>query len=338
LTLTSTIDDLTARVESELRQIMAVRQMDLYRMMTYHLGWEDELGNEQGAVTRERNHGVACLTACSATGGDVDRALPAAAALELLISFCEIHDDVQGGQPQRGNRDAVWWVWGPAQAINAGDGMHALARLAIFMLQERGITPETTFRAVQMVDEASLDLCEGRFKDLEAQERIDLSVDAYLVMAEGKTGSLFSCAMKLGSLVADANDAAIESFGVCGAKLGLAVQVRRDLLELWGDGQNDTPPSPEVLNKKKLLPVVYTLSKATIKEKRRLGDVYFKRVLEPDDVVAVRQVLEEMGSREYCEDLIVRLRSEALEALDVPGISAEGATAVSAFADTLLGS
>ena len=337
MTLATTIDDLTARIESELREILGARKMDLYRMMSYHLGWEDGLGNERGAVTMERNHGVACLTACAATGGDVDRALPAAAAVELLSNFCEIHDDVQGGQPQRGNRDAVWWVWGPAQAINAGDGMHALARLAIFMLQERGITPETTFRAVQMADEASLELCEGRFKDLEAQERIDLSVDAYLAMAEGKTGSLFSCAMKLGALVAGAHEAAIESVGVCGAKLGVAVQVRRDLRELWGDGLSETRPSPEVLNKKKLLPVVYAIGKATIKEKRRMGDIYFKRVLEPDDVVAVRQVLEEMGSREFCEDLIVRLRSEALGALAVPGISEEGAAALSMFADSLLG-
>lgn len=338
MTLASTIDDLTAGIESELRRILSARQMDLYRMMTYHLGWEDELGDERGAVTRERSHGVACLTACAATGGDVARALPAAAAVELLSNFCEIHDDVQGGQPQRENRDAVWWVWGPAQAINAGDGMHALARLAVFMLQERGTTPEMTFRAVQMVDEASLELCEGRFKDLEAQERIDLSVDAYLEMAEGKTGSLFSCAMKLGALVAGAGEVAIESVGVCGAKLGVALQVRRDLRELWGDGLSDAPPSPEVLNKKKLLPVVYAIGKATIKEKRRLGDIYFKRVLEPDDVVSVRTVLEEMGSREFCETLIGRLRSEALKALVVPGVSDEGASALSAFAGSLLDS
>ena len=67
-----------------------------------------------------------CLLACEACGGP-DVALPAAAAVELVQGFTEIHDDVQGGIPTRDGRDAVWWVWGPAQAINAGDGMHGWA-------------------------------------------------------------------------------------------------------------------------------------------------------------------------------------------------------------------
>ena len=60
--------------------------------------------------------------------------------------------------------------------------------------------------------------------------------------------------------------------------------------------------------------------------------------LEPDDVVAVRTVLEEMGSQEFCETLIGRLRSEALEALAVPGVSDDGAAALSTFAGSLLDS
>ena len=63
----------------------------------------------------------------------------------------------------RGERETVWWKWGPAQAINAGDGMHALARLALFGLQDAGLSAGSTFRAVQILDEAGLRTCEGRF-------------------------------------------------------------------------------------------------------------------------------------------------------------------------------
>ena len=312
--------------------------MALYGMMSYHLGWEDEHGNDQLSATRERSHGVACLAACYAAGGDLDHALPAAASVELVNNFCQIHDDVQGGRPQRHNRDSVWWVWGPAQAINAGDGMHALARLVIFRLQERGLSAATTFRAVQMVDQASLELCEGRFKDLEAQERIDLSVEDYLKMASTKSGSLFSCAMKLGALAASADEAVVDSLGVCGANVGIAAQIRGDLQELWGDGEADAPPGPEVLNKKKLLPVVYAVEKADVSVKRRIGDIYVKRVLEPGDVTAVRQLLEELGAREYCEELVEQHRAEAEAALTVPGVSTEGAGAVKDVIESLLGS
>ena len=338
MTNTPSIDGLTALVEDALREVLVSRQMPLYHMMSYHLGWEDEKGDTRLSTAAERSHGVACLMACYAAGGEVETALPAATSVELVRNFCQIHDDVQGGNPGRHDRDAVWWVWGPAQAINAGDGMHALARLSILGLQDRGVSPAGTFRAIQMLDEASLEMCEGRFQDFEAQERIDLSVDAYLTMASRKTGALYSCAMKLGALTAAEDDRLVDSFGVCGARIGLAVQIRDDLRALWGDGHGDTPSSHEVLNKKKLIPVVYALEKAKISEKRRLGDIYFKRVLDPDDVESVRQVLEELGAREACEELVGHYRKEAGEALASAGVSAEGAEAINKLIDSLLDS
>ena len=329
------IGDLTDLVNSELQDIVNSRSVPLYRMMAYHMGWSDAHGLTDSPVHKERVHGVLCLLACQAVGGDVEMSLPAAAAVELVDNFTEIHDDVQGGNPQRDKRDAVWWVWGPAQAINAGDGMGALARLALFRLLEKQVSQETTFRAVQFMDEASLETCEGRFLDLEAQERIDLSVDAYLKMAEGKTGSLLSCAMMLGALVGSGGDSVIEALDVCGSKLGVAMQIRADLRELWGEGA-DEAPSAEVMNKKKMLPVVYALEKATISEKRQMGDIYFKRVLEPQDVVKLRELLEGLGVKKACEDMADQYLSEALKSLEIQGISSEGKAAIEDFIKSLL--
>ena len=336
MTVAPAIDSLAARVEAELHEILGARQMPLYDMMSYHLGWADARGESRPQAQRERSHGAACLAACYAAGGDMEVALPAAASVELIEGFSQVHDDVQGGNPSRDNQDAVWWVWGPAQAINAGDGMHALARLAMFRLQERGVSAETTFRAVQMLDEASLELCEGRFQDLEAQERIDLSVEAYLEMASSKTGALYSCAMKLGALVASAGPAVIDAFGSCGVNIGIAAQIRQDLMQLWGDAQGNGQPSSEVLNKKKLLPVVYAVEKANLNEKRRLGDIYFKRVLEKDDVVAVREILEGLGAKAHCEQMVAGYQRNAEEALEGSGVSAEGLAMVKGLIARLL--
>ena len=293
----SIVDDLSGLVDAELSSIVTSRELQLYRMMAYHLGSTDEHGHSDLPVRKQRTHGVLCMLACRAAGGDANAALPTAAALELVHNFCQIHDDVQGGKPQRDNRDAVWWLWGPAQAINAGDGMHALARLALFRLLQRDISSAKTFRAIQLLDEASLQTCEGRFLELEAQERIDMSVDSYFDMAARKTGALASCAMKLGGLVVSDDEGVQDALGTCGAKFGVAMQIRSDLRELWGDQHGDSPASPEVMNKTKLLPVVYALEKATISEKRRLGDIYFKRVLEPEDVASLREVIQRARSQ-----------------------------------------
>lgn len=302
-----------AAIEAELRDMFRSRELALYEMLTYHMGWNagDEGSPYPGAVNG-RKYGVTCLTACEAIGGDFSTCLPAAAALELLEGFLQIHDDVQSGSPQRAGRDAVWWKWGPAQAINAGDAMYAMARIAMFRLGERGAGPDSTFRAVQILDETSLALCEGRFQDLEARERIDLGVDAYLAMASDKGASLYVGAMKLGALVADADDTIASALADFGSKIGLARQIQDDLNELW----HRTEPSDEVLNKKKLLPLVYTVENADVSTKRRLGDIYFKRVLDAADVDAIRGILEESGGRRFSEDMVGDLRREALEVVD----------------------
>jgi geranylgeranyl diphosphate synthase type I len=288
-----------------------------------------------------RRHGVACLVAALATSGSYEVALPAAAAVEMVASFVEIHDDIQGGHPARNGRDAVWWVWGPAQAINAGDGMHALARLVMLDLQNGGVNPEVTFRASQLLDEASLEMCEGRFKDMEAQERIDMSVATYLEMARAKSGSLMAGAMRLGALVGSGgNDEIAEAFGACGAELGIAMQAAGDVSELVpaSDGpETEGPLSEEVLNKKKLLPVVHAIQNAGASERRRLGDVYFKRVLEPADVVEVQKLVEELGGREHAIEVSSEHRARAVKAISSTDVTPQGLTAVETFADALMG-
>ena len=337
MTTTDYIDELTARVDAEMKAIVNERGFPLYDMMAYHLGWRGAHSQDHGSPQRqERMHGALTLLACEAVGGDIEACLPAAAALELVDKFAEIHDDVQEGNPQRNERDAVWWVWGPAQAINAGDGMHALGRLALLRLAERGVSDERVFDAVKLVDKASLRACEGRFRDLEAQERIDLSVEAYTRMAADKAGALLGCAMQIGTLVGGADTATGNALADCGEKLGIALQVRSDLEALWGkDGQSQ--PNVEVLNKKKLIPVVYALENATISEKRAMGEIYFKRVLEPDDAMKLREVIDGMGARAACEEMADALKAEALADMEIEGVAPAGGSRIREYIEMLTG-
>ena len=330
---TSQTSEFEAAIEMELRDMFRSRDLALYDMMTYHMGWgTDDDGTQYPAPTDSRIHGVACLTACKAVGGDISACLPAAAALEMSLAFLQIHDDVQSGSPQRAGRDTVWWKWGPAQAINAGDGMYAMARVALFRLVERGATPETTFRAIQLFDETNLALCEGRFQDLEARERIDLSVDAYLTMASDKGAALYVGAMKLGTLVAGADDALMTALADFGSKVGLARQIQDDLNELW----HRTEPSDEVLNKKKLIPLAYAVENADVSVKRRLGEIYFKRVLDPADVDTISSILEETGGREFSEGIVRELRQEALQVVDGTDLPPSSKEMLNQLAETIL--
>ena len=280
-------------VETELRRIVSDRGLPLYSMMEHHLGW---ISDTDSAATRIlRPLGALCLASCDAVGDDCEAALPTAAAIELVHNFCEIHDDIQAGRISRNDRDSVWWKWGPAQAINAGDGMHALARLALLGLSERGVGPDRVFEAVKLLDKASLATCEGRFMDLEAQERLDMSSDAYLGMAEAKAGSVYSCAMEFGALAADGSTEIRKSFADAGREIGVAVQIAEDMKQLASATSAAAAPSEDFMNKKKLYPVVRAFETASPAERRRLGDYYFKRVLEPSDARSLSEIISGLG-------------------------------------------
>lgn len=300
-------------IEQELRDILAQRKAPLYRMMRYQLGWIDEKGEAVQDGQGKRLRPLLALLSCKAAGGDHRLALPAGAAVELVHNFSLVHDDIQDGSPERRHRPTVWWLWGPAQAINAGDGLHALGRLALFRLADRGLPLETVLEAVRVLDEACLALCEGQYMDMSYQERVDITLEAYFKMVEGKAGALMACGMELGALVAGAGEEVRRAFARAGLNLGIAFQVRDDILDLWGaDGGAQ---SSDVLNKKKSLPIVYALDKATIRQKRELGTIFFKRVLEPPDVEQVTAILGDLKAREYAEETAQRYYQQAMEAL-----------------------
>ena len=101
-----------------------------------------------------------------------------------------------------------------------------------------------------------------------------------------------------------------------GLKLGLALQVRDDILDLWGPGDTGKPLAGDILNKKKSLPIIYAIENATASQRRSLGDVYFKRVMEPEDVNRVIEVLDSLGARDFSQEKADALYQEALQALE----------------------
>ena len=322
------------QIETEIKSLVLEEGFPLYRMMGYHMGWLDEYGEAAEGESEKRIRPTLSLLACEALGGDVKAALPAAAAVELVHNFSLIHDDIQDGNSERHNRPTVWWVWGPAQAINAGDGMHALARLALLRQTGEGMSPERTLKAVGLLDQACLRLCEGQYLDLTYQERVDISQDAYFKMVEGKTAALISCAAELGAVMSSAEEPVERAIAQFGAKLGTAFQIRDDILDLWGQQDTGKPLAGDILNKKKSLPIVYAIENASGAERRTLGDVYFKRVMEPEDIDKIIEVLETLGAREFCQAKADALCDEAIQSLKDAGMTSqqtEGLEAVARF-------
>ena len=310
-------------IDRELREILAQRSGLLYNMMQYQLGWTDEQGAPvEGAGGKRLRPGL-CLLTCEALCGDFSPSLPSAAAVELVHNFSLVHDDVQDGTPQRHQRPTLWWRWGPAQAINAGDGLHALGRLALLRLKNSGFDHSRVITAMHLLDEACLRLCEGQHMDLDFQERLDVTIDAYLKMVAGKTGALMSCAMQLGALAATEDERVLQALAQCGLHLGTAYQIRDDILDLWGESLAEVSGG-DLLTKKKSFPIVFALEKGDFKLKRELGAIYFKRVLNIEDVKKILTLLESVEARQNSESLAQHYCQQAMEALKDVEMSPQG--------------
>ena len=309
-------------IEAELRSLIADRQEPLYGMMQYALGWMEQDGTPRPGHEPLRLHASLCLLACRALGADIQQALPAAAAVELVHHYSLVHDDIRDGNSDRDQRPAVWWVWGPAQAINAGDGLDALARLSLLGLAGRGVSTDVVLKAAWRLDQACLELCEGQYQEIRFQEQLQVSQATYLKMVEKRAGALLGCAAALGALCAAADEDVCQKFQRTGQKLGVARQIRDDLLHLWGS-LGDTASTGDILNKKKSLPVVHAMEAGEPQARRELGTLYLQRVLDPKNLPRIIEILDAAGSRQHCQSVARDAKEEALAALAEAGLGDE---------------
>jgi geranylgeranyl diphosphate synthase type I len=324
-------------LEEELRQVFASREGFLYDLLRYHLRWVDQRGVPEDNPLPFHFQPMLALVSCEVLSGAYQSALPAAAAIELAHNFVEVHGEVQAGMSDSPDRPSIWWVWGPAQAINAGDGLHALARVTIMRLAGRGVSADRVLRAVQALDRACLTLCEGQYIDLSFQEQPLVASSMYYDMIGRKAGALAGCSAELGTLVAGAGDDVCNRFREMGIKLGMAWQITQDIADLWGY-RGDGMTVSNVLNKKKGLPVIYTLENASVSTKRELGTIYLKRVLEPDDVSRIVAVLDRANARKYAEGKAKALVEQGFELLGHVGLPVEGLEALRRLAQLALAS
>ena len=136
-----------------------------------------------------------------------------------------------------------------------------------------------------------------------------------------KSGALPACGGSLGAICADASETFIYEMAIFGQNLGMASQLIQDIDELWGPNGNGMTPS-NLIQKKKSLPLIYAFENSSIAVKRELGNIYMKRVLEPEDSSRVIEILNDSGAKDYSEDRAKALISEcltSLHTLDIPG-------------------
>jgi geranylgeranyl diphosphate synthase, type I len=315
---TDAADSIVVRIQQQMRAAFPqadARLAHYYQMMEYHLGWRDEQLAQAQANPGKLLRPQLCMLACRAAGGDPEQALPAAAALQLIHDFSLIHDDIEDNSDTRRGRRTVWAIWGLAHGINVGDGMFALAHLAMQQLADAGVPAPQVLAALRAFDRTILTICEGQYLDLQAEGDLGVSEEAYLAMIGRKTAALIGACCEIGALVAGAEPATAGALRAFGLNLGLAFQAQDDLLGIWGDPALTGKPYAADLERRKLsLPVIVGLAHPEAGPALRAA--YRAPDVDPDTIPQLLGLLEAAGARAYTDRTAARYHQQALAALD----------------------
>lgn len=159
---------------------------------------------------------------CEAVGGSIDDALEYAVGIELVHSASLVVDDIIDRATIRRGIDSTWAAYNHDGALVGSDGLlaEALARFA------------RDPRALELITDALVELGEG-----EATELVDepVSRDAYVELARRKTGVLFRAAAEVGVLAGGGDDTAVDGLGTYAERVGVAFQIRDDVLDVVAD-------------------------------------------------------------------------------------------------------
>jgi geranylgeranyl diphosphate synthase type I len=215
----------------------------------------------------------------------------------------------------------LWAVHGIPQAINAGDALFSLSRVALHRLTDLGFSDAKVLRLMRLFDQTCLRLCEGQYLDIAMSHSDELmTVELYFDMIGRKTAALIAASIEAGALLATDDEHVIGRYRDFGWALGIAFQLNDDLLGIWGAEQATGKAASDVAHKKKTLPVIYAYEHAGPEDRERLAELYAMPDPSREEVAEIIAILERTGAREYTRDQARAYRDQAVQALDAAGV------------------
>ncbi|GIS82880.1 MAG: hypothetical protein CM1200mP15_15120 [Dehalococcoidia bacterium] len=126
--------------------------------------------------------------------GDIEPALPIAAAVQLICDFMDVHGKYRREELAQMWKDLLYGGFGgPARGNKCWRRLHALPRSAMMRLSTRSIEPSKILESVRLLDNTCLTLCEGQYIDLTFQDQVMIRSSDYVEMVSKKSGSLSGC-------------------------------------------------------------------------------------------------------------------------------------------------
>lgn len=251
---------------------------------------------------------------------DVKSILQPATGIEVYHNYTLLHDDLMDRADMRRGKATVHKVWNDNVAILSGDAMLVLAYQ--FMAQ---CASEKLKDVMDLFSLTALEICEGQQLDMEFEQRKDVKEDEYIEMIRLKTSVLLAASLKIGAILGGASKEDADALYDFGVNLGLAFQLKDDLLDVYGDplrfGKNI---GGDILCNKKTYLVIKAFEHANTDQKALLSDWFTRETFDPQEkIAAVTRLYNEIGVKALCENRIVEYSKRASESLNRVNVPAE---------------
>ena len=255
---------------------------------------------------------VMLLASTDLFGGDIEDARYAAIGIETFHNFTLLHDDLMDKSPIRRNKPTVYTKWDENTAILSGDAMNILAWSYFLKKPHKNL-----HQILQTFEQTSMEICEGQQYDMNFEKRDDVTIDEYIEMIRLKTAVLLGGALKIGALYANADTKDIDYIYNFGINIGLAFQLRDDLLDAYGTLETfGKQPGTDIKDNKKTFLFLKALEKSNPEQRERLITLFC--TLPDDPTQKINEVLNiyaQLGIRTDVENAISDFHQKAMQHL-----------------------
>ena len=256
---------------------------------------------------------LALLVARACSGGTQipDSSINFAVAAELLHNATLLHDDVADGSTLRRGAPTVYSRMGPAASVLIGDFWLVQAAQCVINAEH------SKDKLIPLMTKTLRNLAEGEMLQLQKAESADTSVDDYMRIIYSKTASLFETACVSAALSVNADDrivAAVKEYAIC---LGLAFQIRDDILDYSGDAALGKPVGIDLREKKITLPLLGALMEVDDESNRLVRSMVADMDSKPENEGKIREFVSVRGGMEYARARLGEFVDKAVNSIRV---------------------
>ncbi len=249
--------------------------------------------------------------ACSGGAAASDASVRYAAASELLHNATLLHDDVADDSEQRRGVPTIMSLMGPSVSVLVGD--YWLVKAVDLVLGES----DGDMRVIRLFSKTLSDLAEGEMLQLQKAQSGDTVEADYLRIIYNKTASLFETACVSAAISVCASGAYEKAAGDYAVSLGLAFQIKDDILDYSGDDCVGKPLGVDILEQKITMPLLGAFAQAGTSEERRIRGLVKDIVDHPEYRDEIVEFVKANGGLEYSVSQLNKYVGQAVDALSV---------------------